>query len=256
MSLLQPTAQSARSTIETIRNDELDTASVEDLDASEPPVPEKKQQQMPSFVGNLADANSALCIKASVRKNRCQTFCRCQCHRRTHFSTPPWMKSLFGTFFGSFTGYPLLGPWPCDYSRCRQTGRASTQISYFFPAWYVSRVISISTTWKDLTGAGASWTIRMPQPICNDSITWYLIRCDDLSMVRRVFEDNEASAYDMNVDGLTLLHVCMDLSFATIGPALLFNTTLLQVQSFGPVTFGSLEFKSTFTSRRYLMDLH
>ncbi|KAI9886441.1 MAG: hypothetical protein M1823_001759 [Watsoniomyces obsoletus] len=149
---------------------------------------------------------TALCMGASVRTMKCPRFCRCRCHVPTQFSTPRWMKNIFGSFFGSFRGYPLLHSRTCDYSRCRQSATSSTEVLYVFPAWFVKRAIVFNATWKDLSGPGASWTFRMPRLISKTSPIWGWIQCDKLSFVRAEFRCHRASPYDVDEDGLTPLH--------------------------------------------------
>ncbi len=159
----------------------------------------------------------ALCFSASVNTNKCPRFCRCQCHIRTQLCTPYWMRSIIGSFFGSFIGYPFLGSRPCNYVRCQQTRTSSTRVLYVFPAWFAKRAIVASSTGNDLSGPGASWTFRMPRLRSSNARIWNYVANGSLSMVREAFEKGEASPYDVSNDGRTLLHVRVTLC----GPILL-----------------------------------
>ncbi len=157
---------------------------------------------------------SAMCLRATIRTRKCPRFCRCRCHVHIQLSTPRWMKSILGSFFGSFMGCPLLLSQSCDYSRCRQSGSSSTEVRYIFPVWFVKRAIVFSTTWRDLSGLGASWTFRMPRVIDTRSDVWLLIERGSLSRLRECLERHKASPYDVVENGWTLLHVRMSASFS------------------------------------------
>ena len=153
---------------------------------------------------------AAFCVKASIGRRKCPRFCRCRCHLRTQLSTPRWMQSVFGTFFGSFTGCPIPGVRACDYSRCHQAGASSTQVLYIFPGWFVQRAVMLSTTWRNLSGPGASWTLRMSRLVSDSADIWYYVRLGSLSQVRNCLEDGTASLHDVDTQGSTLLHVRMN----------------------------------------------
>ncbi len=160
------------------------------------------------------DGPTALYVRATIKKRECPRFCHCRCHVQTQLNPPRWMKSIFGTFFGSFRGYPLLHSRSCDYSECRQSKECTAQVLYVFPWWFVKRAIVFCTTWKDLSGPGASWTFRMPRVINTRSDIWSLIKYGSLSRVRECLEMHEASLYDVAEDGWTLLHVRISSPFS------------------------------------------
>lgn len=173
--------------------------------ASPPRLSKGNRQSSSSSVGT--HSQSTLCVKASVWENTCNRFCRCQCHTRTQISTPRWMSSVLGTFFGSFTGYPLLGSRPCDYNRCQQTSAFSTQVLYVFPMWLASPAIALGSAYKDLSGPGASWTFRMPRVIPESNMIWDLVLKGHLAQIKMAFAMHQASIYDTDPKGSTLLFV-------------------------------------------------
>ncbi len=154
-----------------------------------------------------------LSITTSSVKAKCDRFCRCQCHTITSCRTPRWMKSFIGTLYFGYSGTPILNRRRCNYSQCRESGRPTTNFTYHFPRWAVSRVLSITGRLDDLSGLGASWTIRIPRVIPSDANIWCQISLGSISQIQNCLTKGLASPFDVDTGGDSLLNVCIPLFF-------------------------------------------
>ena len=153
-----------------------------------------------------------LSIVMSIAQNKCESFCKCQCHTRTTYSTPRWMKALIGSLYFGYTGTPLLSRRPCDYPLCCKSGAPSSEFTYQFPLWTVARVFRVSGRSNDLTGVGASWTIKIPRVIPSSSLVFRQIMHGSVEDLQTTFQNHLASPYDVDEDGRSLLRVCSRLA--------------------------------------------
>lgn len=148
----------------------------------------------------------AICVKTSVANQRCGLLCGCRCHVRTHFKTPRSLSRIFGLLFYSYSGSLLPGR-PCNYPHCKKSGDQSSQFTYYFPTWMVARAVSITSTYRDLSGLGASWALKVPRVISDRARIWYLIEAGNLRGVQDEFTKKLASPFDINITGGSLLLV-------------------------------------------------
>jgi hypothetical protein len=134
------------------------------------------------------------CVRIASDSVQCDRLCDCQCHLSTRISSPRWLQSVFGMLFYSYAGSPKLNLRPCNLPLCSRTAFRSAQFTYYFPTWILPRLLSFTSTWRDLTGFGASWTIRMPRVIPFEKPIWRLMRYGSVDEVRTLFNKQEASA--------------------------------------------------------------
>lgn len=149
----------------------------------------------------------AFSITTIFADQSCTPYCSCQCHVRNHTQTPGWLKTVIGAFIMDYTGTSLLRTTPCNYPKCRSQGRGSSRLVYYFPTWMMQRVLCVSGTFRGLTGAGASWTLRMPRLVPHNFTMWPMIERSMASEVKRILGTGEASIFDISTDGDICLHV-------------------------------------------------
>lgn len=152
-------------------------------------------------------------INASLASpaNKCDTFCSCQCHIRREGQTPRWLHFMFGTLFYSSTVLPLASPQACNVLSCHRSGVGSTRLSYFFPSWAFARVVYISKTWRSLNAGDATWTLKMPRMVADDAPVWHKLKMRDTLGIKGLFNAGQASPYDVDKMGSSVLHVSVDL---------------------------------------------
>ena len=173
-----------------------------------------KQRLSPDFeIGQVLDIentgyNKVFQIAGTVGAASCGYLCPCRCHLRTPLETPRWLRDLCGYLFTSHIAVPCLSRRSCNLPTCKRSGSNALQVSYMFPAWIMRRMLVLSMTWKDLSGQGASWTIRMPRVVPYYASIWESIRSNRGLAVRNLLADFRSSPFDIRHDGTTLLYVC------------------------------------------------
>lgn len=156
---------------------------------------------------NNASQDNMIHISGTINTTNCDLLCACQCHIRTPLETPRWLRELCGCLFMSHVAVPWLGRRRCNIITCKQTGLGAFCISYLFPAWFLQRMLVFSMRWKDLSGPGATWTIRIPRIVPYYAPIWESIRFDRVLAVRELLKTLRCSPFDIRQDGTNLLYV-------------------------------------------------
>lgn len=112
------------------------------------------------------------CIKFEMQKPgpRCRSKCPCQCHIRLRGSTPRWLRGLIGTVFYDLSGVPIINRRACNFALCRGATNGSARVEYVLPTWILPCAIEATTSWHTLSGAGGTWSLRVPQYINNTKV--------------------------------------------------------------------------------------
>jgi hypothetical protein len=134
----------------------------------------------------------------------CKQWCSCACHCKTNVRTPQPLRAVMGLLFVGYTGLPVFTP-SCDDKSCRRRVAPSIDITYYFPAWFLSRALALSFTVS--TSAGPYLNLRMPRIVGWGSALWSSSRAGDLGQVQLLFAQGIASPYDINAYGQSALHV-------------------------------------------------
>lgn len=104
---------------------------------------------------------SIVYFEGAIRQT-CDVYCPCQYHQKSTSQTPTWLKPVMGSLFLQYQTIPFLSRAECDSKNCKVRSRSSPRVWYMFPAWMVSCLVDISTSWGSITGFRASLHIRVP----------------------------------------------------------------------------------------------
>lgn len=117
--------------------------------------------------------NSYVAIQTKAITTSCRNHCPCRCHIPFEGRTPRWLRGLVGDLFFSCVGTPVLNYRSCDVGNCGdQSGTGGgLNFQYTFPAWAFKRSISLTADYTDLSGAGATWRLKVPQYISSIETT-------------------------------------------------------------------------------------
>ena len=124
----------------------------------------------------------------------CSPWCSCICHKRHSFRTPRMLNQMIGSLFIGYSGFAINTP-PCNEFSCLQRSRPSTAISYYFPPWFLARVISMVVMLTPLHGPLVS--ICAPRVIPSDSRIFTCARNGDVQGIKFLFEKQLASPCDI-----------------------------------------------------------
>lgn len=79
---------------------------------------------------------------STFQKLSCTPSYSCSCHLRSRYRTPSFIQKIVRTLMVGFSSLPFVGT-QCSEPSCSQQSPFSATFSYCFPAWFVSRVISL-----------------------------------------------------------------------------------------------------------------
>lgn len=93
-------------------------------------------------------------------------------------------------------------PWECNIQTCRRDPTAATSLTWSLPLGFphFDLQVQLNRPWISLS-------LHAPHIIPYDALVWRCIGKEDIDGLRMLFENREASVYDVNRDGGTLLKV-------------------------------------------------
>lgn len=161
----------------------------------------QRQESMPTTT-----AFGALQMRFSKRR-RCQSWCKCACHTESRSNTPKFLRSVVGMLYVGYFGVPALSP-SCDMSGCKGNSEGLLQVHYYFPSWFLGKVISMAL------GVSRTCGPELCLRVANVRADWDPIftHCHNgnIDAVRSVLVAGEASVLDVNAqNGNSLLHMAM-----------------------------------------------
>ena len=141
--------------------------------------------------------------------SQCGSDCCCSCHRRRRFRSP----SLLGNVIGSLSVGYHASPWAaptCNSPSCQHHSKKFTYI-YAFPQWLWNRILYAHMAYSQ--SRGPELCFRMLRVRSTDSDIFRLFRgprqTDEINMtgVRRLFDNGQASVLDIDENGASVLRV-------------------------------------------------
>ncbi|KAJ4371530.1 hypothetical protein N0V83_004749 [Neocucurbitaria cava] len=154
-------------------------------------------------------------IKAQAQafRRNCKPWCSCACHKKTTFRYPKLVRNVIGNLFVGYTGMPGLTP-SCNETKCQQRSASSLEVTYYFPSWLLSRMLSMTLT---LTAfGGPELILRMPRMVNWTTPLWRLSTVGEFGQIGKLFSAAKASPYDVNAYGQSALHYAVGYRHITL----------------------------------------
>jgi len=143
-------------------------------------------------------------IQASCYRRSCRPWCSCRCHIRGNLKSPAMVSRFFGSLFVSYSGVPGLSQ-TCDEKHCHSRTNLRIITSYQLPTWIKERVLYTCFVSSRMTGP--EFLVRVQNSVPFSSETYQHCLNGDSALLKRRFDSGLASPYDVDPDGLSLLHV-------------------------------------------------
>ena len=145
-------------------------------------------------------------VRASqYRRNPCEGWCSCICHRPRCIRTPEKADYLLGSLFVGYSGLPTRTR-QCNERNCRKQSIPSVNVVYFFPRWLLARVVHFAVAISYMKGPTVS--LSMPRAIPDNAPILFFAVQGNLEGIRSLFDQGLASPYDVGIsNGRTALHV-------------------------------------------------
>ena len=159
---------------------------------------EQQQESIPNY--------SYIRIRTfSYTSTRCDVFCSCRCHQAHALQTPGIVRRFFGSLFVGYNGIPSLSP-RCNEKNCRKQLVPTVRISYYFPGWFLGRMLQFAFSGGFADGPRIS--LSMPQVVADNSEVFACAVQGNMDRMKSLFESKSASPFDVGIGtGRTALHV-------------------------------------------------
>lgn len=163
-------------------------------------VPQTTNQQI-----SLQDPDTVR-IRAEMRPyGSCKSWCSCCCHAQQSVRFPRVLKTMIGSLFIGYSGIPILTA-PCNEKMCLKRSSPSMHVSYYFPTWFLSRVLNFTASFNAFKGPQLN--LNVPRLVGWMHPLWRLAHSNHVASIQKLFVEGLASPFDVNAYGQSALHVC------------------------------------------------
>lgn len=153
----------------------------------------------------FSDASFSALRMQFLRRRKCDMRCRCRCHLQTRAQSPQMLQSVLGRIFVGYASLPLLTP-SCDNRRCQGSSEGFLQVNYYFPRWFLARILSLVVKFQDAQTPEVSLRILNMRSSC-ESIFRYA-EYGDADSIQFLLAKGRGSVLDVTDDsGHSPLHV-------------------------------------------------
>jgi hypothetical protein len=98
--------------------------------------------------------------------------------------------------FLGYAGSPVLKFRSCDDQSCQQNSSKRIKIAYYFPKWFLDRMVALTCDWGPLDGHRI--TIRTQRLITPDADVFAFAERGNLEGLKALFTRGEASPFDVD----------------------------------------------------------
>lgn len=167
------------------------------------------------FDSKQMTAASAVGIRtAQFPRVACKAWCSCVCHTERSFRSPSLMEQLVGSLFVGYSGIPILRQ-KCNQQSCHLESQPLMYITYFFPTWFLTRMISLMISTTPLAGPVIS--LKTQRTVLGDSDIFECAKTGNINKMKYLFQNGLASPHDVSFSsGITALHVCVPCHGSTL----------------------------------------
>jgi hypothetical protein len=169
---------------------------------------EPSPAQSPGRAGEITPTGS---FKVSMSySGSCLPRCRCICHRRQMMRSSQVLEGIIGALFIGYVGVSILSP-RCDRIDCKRPTTSGISINYFFPSWFVLRVLFFTIAFASHDDPEPG--LGLPRVRPDDALIFEYSVKGSTQGVRFLLETGRASPYDVNPRGRAPLTVSPNLCF-------------------------------------------
>ncbi|MCJ1306964.1 hypothetical protein MMC25_000608 [Agyrium rufum] len=136
----------------------------------------------------------------------CIAWCSCLCHKQTSLQSNRIVSTVFGSLCITSHGLPMMTK-PCNQHACKRRQLPSMSVTYRFPQALAQRAVSMSLS---LSGRGPEVRVKLPRVVNWTAPIWGPAIVGDLPLIRKLFNLGEASPWDVNPIGGSVLHYVAD----------------------------------------------
>ena len=136
----------------------------------------------------------------------CAPGCLCTCHSTYHFRSPQVLDRILGACFVGYCGFPFQSRQSCTDVLCRAQRKFRTRVNYFFPSWFVSKMMAINV--MGTFSGEISMCLSVRGVLAPSANVFRLVLHDDYDGLRRLYSTRSACPNDVVINTeRTALHV-------------------------------------------------
>ncbi|KAJ5961042.1 ankyrin repeat containing protein [Penicillium vulpinum] len=124
----------------------------------------------------------------------CEADCRCACHQRVKYHSPSLVGPVVGQLFFGYAGFPRIRS-RCDDDRCGRSRARHVSIEYWFPLWFLSRILMIILS---LQRSGPELRLRVVRRIPDAAQCIDFARTGNIEGIKLLFKEGLASPFDVS----------------------------------------------------------
>lgn len=171
------------------------------------------EAQNPSFdyiplsdAGQAGQKSLGIRVETTLyRQNSCSSGCLCRCHKTYFAKTPKLMEDVIGSLFIGYSNTPMNRK-PCNEKLCRQQRSSLLKVNYYFPSWFMHRMVSFKNIWNP--GEGHRISVRTPRIVPAASDVFLVADHGNLDAMKLLFTQGLASPFDISAEtGQSVLQV-------------------------------------------------
>ena len=145
---------------------------------------------------NPENPSSTVEVRTSILARSCAPLCKCACHESFRLRSPNFLDCILGRVFVGYSATPSTLQ-ACDKQYCVRSLPGSS-IIYYFPQWFLTRVVYITMASVCVDGPTASLKVRRTVP--SHAKVFIMTMENDLDGLRELFRTHKASPNDVNYD--------------------------------------------------------
>lgn len=126
----------------------------------------------------------------------CKPSCRCRCHLRQRWKSPPMLDRFLGTVFLGYVGLPIMYP-RCDFHACLRQRSFIVSFTYYFPAWFLLRILHIQIRHRQ--NLGPEQLLRVSRRVSDYSEILKFARKGNVEGIKSVLKDGLGSPFDIGI---------------------------------------------------------
>jgi hypothetical protein len=147
---------------------------------------------------------SSVQIRMSREANSCGDWCSCSCHTRRQLRTPHFMDHVIGSLLVGYSGISVTKS-NCNEFACKQRSYPSVHFTYFFPYWFLSRIITMSI--RATASQGPELCLKVPRVRGRTEAVFRAAVSGDVEHMKSLLIKGFASPLDVSSSsGLSALH--------------------------------------------------
>lgn len=128
-------------------------------------------------------------------RQACPPSCRCSCHQFRYVNWPQSLNNMFGALFIGYSGGPSGIFRKCTEDACLAQSEFRAYVNYYFPFWFLSKVLTLTIMLGTASGPYMTLTIRRTVP--GYAEIFRLCESDDATGLQNLLSTRLASPNDL-----------------------------------------------------------